>query len=52
MVGELDQHELMVVSEFINSNWDKFVEHASNHDVDEGQAEDLSTKLEQAVGMG
>ncbi len=52
MVGELDQHELMVVSEFLNSNWSKFLEHAANHDVTEAQCESLSDKLEKAAGMG
>ena len=52
MVGELDQHELIVLNEFLGNNWDKFVSFAEDFDMTEAQCDDLSTKLEQAAGMG
>ena len=52
MVNELDQHELMVLNEFLGNNWDKFVSFAEDFDMTEAQCDDLSDKLEKAAGMG
>lgn len=45
MNPEIDSHQSLVLKEFIEERWQKFLSHCRNFGLTESEAEDIASKL-------
>jgi len=46
----MDKFEYGVISDFLGSNWGKFIEFADEFGLDEAQCEELANEIDKAAG--
>lgn len=46
---ELDQHDFILLNDFVGQNWSSFLAFLEDHDIAEPEAVELSDRLEKAT---